>query len=463
MNNTQFRRLLFTDSDPPPTPAPDASATPTLGSKKSSLVPMTPRPGVTRRPAPFTSTSGPPAKKFRALAAPRGVKMAAGYTDRARARAGGAAATEDDGGAADAKAARIAALEAQVLEGGLSREALAALREEIAGGEAASTGLVHGLDRKLLARVRAGEDVLGFGNGTGGDEEGGDLEEELEALGRREVVVKAAPGEARKKGVLAPGAGKKRGRDEILAAVKAARKAKAEAQEAPLRDGRWKRVGDPERAGLRRDRRGREVLVTVDEDGVVKRMVRRGGEGVEGPARPDPKAVVLGAGVVVAERGGKEVEVVEEDADIFEGVGAEYDPLGAAGADDEDDDEDDEEHAVTTTTTTTPAAVTASAPSAPRTYFPPTTTTSDPPSPPTLPALALLRKAAHIDARRSSGGDDGDGDGGEDDDEDGNGHGGDDSDDDANGKAKAARLRARADALARDAERDLVDLDGEGG
>ena len=90
MNNAQFRKLLET-----PRPAPSAnaapSATPALGSRQRSSIPMTPR-SLTSGNNEFARqlaahrASAQPAKKFRSSAAPKGTKFGAGYTDRAAAR-----------------------------------------------------------------------------------------------------------------------------------------------------------------------------------------------------------------------------------------------------------------------------------------------------------------------------------------------------------------------------------------
>src|SRR6266516_3167432 len=107
MNNTQFRSLLLgtnvSGSSPTgqgkkvtATPSQSHSATPMLGSRARSSIPMTPR-----SVAGYSSSNDfarqlaehkrelsgqPPTKKFRSTAAPKGTKLAQGYQDRTSLR-----------------------------------------------------------------------------------------------------------------------------------------------------------------------------------------------------------------------------------------------------------------------------------------------------------------------------------------------------------------------------------------
>lgn len=174
MNNSQFRQLIASNSNQQngsSTPRASAGATPSgaaLGTKKTSFVPMTPRAisgssgndfarQVRERNAGLQPSKQ---KKFKSYT-PKGVKLGAGYTDRAKARAEGEG-NED----AEDKAERVKALEEQMKLGQISREVFEALRDKITGGDAASSHLVKGLDWKLLERVRRGEDVMGTREGT---------------------------------------------------------------------------------------------------------------------------------------------------------------------------------------------------------------------------------------------------------------------------------------------------------
>ena len=365
MNNHQFRRLLVDQSDRKNEGSQrgKVEATPsTLGAKKSSFMPMTPRTvkgGIDvdfARQVRERNAALQPKKKFKAVA-PKGAKYGAGYTDRAKARA---EAEAEDGGDGDDKASRIQALEEQMKLGQIPVETFEALREEITGGDVRSTHLVKGLDRKLLERVRRGEDVLGTGSNAGitdSDEMSPDVDDELDKLGEKDVeAVKRKKVE--KTGTMAPPppvAGVKRSRDEIMVELKAQRRrAAAEAKAAaPVHfdSSRWRKVGEKQMSRIEVDRKGRQVLITVDEDGVVKRKVRKAGPGIQEQEMdvldmPDASKPVLGADAVVPEIR-KSVDVQREegdDDDIFEGVGTEYNPLGNDNEEDEsEEDTSDEE------------------------------------------------------------------------------------------------------------------------
>ena len=295
------------------------------------------------------------AKKFKSYA-PKGVKLGAGYTDRAKARADG----EGNGDAED-KAERVKALEDQMKLGQISREVFEALRDKIIGDDAASSHLVKGLDRKLLERVRRGEDVMGTGEGTVHAEEPdlaetADVDDELEKLGEMEVEALKKEKVA-KKGIMAPPppvAGKKRSRDEIMAELKAQRQAAAEARNAaePQLGDRWQKVTDKKKPKIEIDSKGREVITTVDEHGVVKKRVRKvqiaqTDEASAAMGAPDANKTVLGADVSIPQPVKSEdaapgpVDDDDDDDDIFEGAGTDYNPLGNMPDDDSDDDSDE--------------------------------------------------------------------------------------------------------------------------
>jgi hypothetical protein len=228
------------------------------------------------------------------------------------------------------------------------------LRDEILGGDVESTHLVKGLDWKLLERVKRGEDVLNGdknkregGDGDGEEEREGedvDLDEEFEKLEDREVKV-VEKEKAVKKGEMAPPGlipGKKRNRDQILAELKAARKAAQEAK-GPSLGAKFKKVGERRaESRIERDGKGREVLITVDENGNEKRKVRKVQTEPEskkdnGLLMPDKDAKPLGMEVPEIPK----VDEEEEDMDIFADAGDDYDPLADLGI--EDDDSDAEE------------------------------------------------------------------------------------------------------------------------
>lgn len=337
MNNSQFRNLLF-DKDKPQdngTPKPTSGTkSSSLGSKKAGFMPMTTRTvkgGIDvdfARQVRERNAALQPTKKHK-TAVPKGVKYGSAYTDRAKARAEAEAE-----GAEDDKESRVKALEEQMRLGQISEEMFEALRDKIIGGDVGSTHLVKGLDRKLLERVRRGEDVLGTGEGAQSSEPAPDVDDELDKLGEKEVEAVQRE-KVEKRGVMAPPslAGKKRSRDELMAELKAQRKATAEAKAAPLLSGKWKKVGEEQKSRVEIDHKGREVLITVDEDGMVKKKVRKAkpqeaGKNEAAIAMPDLDKAVLGSDVAVPEAAVTAPNDEDEDDDIFEGVGTAYNPLG---------------------------------------------------------------------------------------------------------------------------------------
>ncbi|GIZ48834.1 hypothetical protein CKM354_001188000 [Cercospora kikuchii] len=344
MNNDAFRKLVSSTSarqDDAPKPSKPAA----LGAKRSAFVPMTPRPGKAPSNDDFARqvreqhAQMRPPKKYKS-SAPKGSKFGAGYVDRAKARQ---EASDDQ----DDKAERIKALEEQAKLGTISWETFEALRDQITGGDVSSTHLVKGLDRQLLERVRRGEDVLGLGKKSGEDDAPVDVDDELEKLGEKEIA-SVKKEHAEKKGVKAvePIAGKKRTRDELLAELKAQRKAAAEAKaaSAPKLDGRWKKIGEQSKPKVEIDHKGREVVTVVQEDGTVKKMVKKVASNGTTADMPDISKPVLGADVAVPVQTITEA-AEESDEDIFAGAGTEYDPLGQEDEDEDSDSEDDAEPA----------------------------------------------------------------------------------------------------------------------
>ena len=260
------------------------------------------------------------------------------------------------------KAKRVKALEEMVKLGQMEQSTFEALRDEIVGGEIENVHLVKGLDRKLLERVRRGEDVLSSAAGTSTTMADGlnsneidtppasvDIDEELDKIEEKEIQP-VAKQEKVKQGQMAPPqvAGRKRNRDEILKQLRESRLAAAQsAKQAalPTLGPRFTKLGQrKETSRIEKDERGREVLITIDEHGKVKRKVRKDAKQDEDPQdrgllMPDKDAKPLGMEIATAaDSEGKEEE---ENSDIFEGVGADYDPL--ADIDDDNNDEDDSE------------------------------------------------------------------------------------------------------------------------
>ncbi|PGH06926.1 hypothetical protein AJ79_06399 [Helicocarpus griseus UAMH5409] len=391
MNNEQFRRLLFdnqqkrTDGSSPASKGkspPNARAS-ALGSRMRSSIPMTPR-SVTgvdfaRQLAEHRRESQPPpAKKFRSSAAPKGSKLAQGYQDRTllrRAEPG----YEDDAddwktsaGGGDELENRIRALEEMVKLGQIDQATFEKLRAEIGvGGDVKSTHLIKGLDWKLLQRVKAGEDINNpsRGKSEGGGGEGGeggevDVDKEFDMVVEEKEKEVSAPVEkvekkVKKGNMAAPppqsssDAGRKLTRDEILRQLKASRaggnvqNTSPEPPASTLGE-RFKKIGAKaeKKRWIEKDETGRrrEVLLTTDAEGKTKRKVRwldkpsdqapKNGNGGLLQVDKDAKPLGMEVPAEVLSRANAAANVEEEDDDIFQGVGADYNPLAGIGDDD---------------------------------------------------------------------------------------------------------------------------------
>ena len=284
-------------------------------------------------------------KRFRSSAAPKGTKLRSGYQDRTQLRTSG---KEDD------KATRVKALEDMVKLGQMDLATFEALRDEIVGGEVKDVHLVKGLDYKLLERVRRGEDVLA-GSGTSTQTEGENKEEKRriqpeanvdDELDKIEVkaIQPMIKEHASKKGEMGPplaGRGQKRTRDDILRELKASRLAAAEsakqAHESALGP-RFMKIGEKkERPMIEKDKQGRVILITVGEDGRMKRKVKKVKSDEHGGLlMPDKDVKPLGMQVMPI--ASSTVSEDEDGGDIFEDVGVDYNPLG--DVEDEGDDSD---------------------------------------------------------------------------------------------------------------------------
>ncbi|KAI9803759.1 MAG: hypothetical protein M1825_001639 [Sarcosagium campestre] len=376
MNNSQFRRIVL---DTPvanngSSSGAKSSATPStsaLGSKLRSNIPMTPRSLTAMTPSSFARqmaerdapAGAAPSKRFRSSAAPKGAKLPAGYKDRTLDR-------EAVGSEADDKAARVQALEEAMKLGQMDRETFERVRDEIVGGDVSTTHLVKGLDWKLLQRVRRGDDVL-TDEGTRAAKDTADeaapdvnIDEELDQLEAKVlsgVGEMPAPSQKKKKhGTMAsppPAAGQKRSRDQILADLKASRqeaRLQAQQQQQPALGPRFRKVTDNQGSTgpsprIERDSRGREVLITVGEDGKVKRKVRRADAkkdeaSVSHLLMPEKGSEVLGMDVSALASFDKDVPGDDEEpiGDIFEDAGDDYDPLAGLSADSDDSSSEDE-------------------------------------------------------------------------------------------------------------------------
>jgi hypothetical protein len=283
-----------------------------------------------------------PQKKARA-SAPKGTKLAAGYTDRTKART-----DEED----SEMATRIKSLEESMKLGEIDRATFEQLVQDITGGDVGTTHLVKGLDRKLLERVRRGEDVLG-GEQKEGDEEAEDVPEVEEAF---DELVGAEIGPIMREKVEKKGekmttppavAGVKRSRNDILKELKRQREAAAAAAAAehekkyPSLGAGFRKVhaqGDAHR--IETDDKGREVLIITGPDGKEKRKVKK--QKVEEQPALEVRHDLDDASKPINMHNLPEPRKDDpEDEDIFEGVGSNYNPL--ANLDDEDDESDEEE------------------------------------------------------------------------------------------------------------------------
>lgn len=252
--------------------------------------------------------------------------------------------------------------------GQMERATFEALRDEIVGGHVKDVHLVKGLDYKLLERVRRGEDVLAEAVSSPKPPEVTakspppadnpvDVDDEFEKLEERDFQP-ATKQETAKKGEMAPPplpasvAGKKRTRDDILKELKASRQAaaaKAEESRQPALGSKFHKIGAKQATSrIEIDAKGREILIMVDADGNVKRKVKKvkpkaTPNSTNGLLMPDKDARPLGLDVTVPTLQ-TPTEEQQDDGDIFEGVGADYDPLGGELANDvSSDSEDDEE------------------------------------------------------------------------------------------------------------------------
>jgi hypothetical protein len=235
--------------------------------------------------------------------------------------------------------------------GQIDRETFEKLVLEITDGDIGSTHLVKGLDRKLLERVRKGEDVLG-GDKEEEAEPDDDVEDVFDELAEKKIgpIVRD---KMEKKGEMAPplplSAGVKRSRDAILAQLKAERKAAAEAAAAEhekryptLGEGFRKVTPQGETSRIEVDSKGREVLIVTDADGKEKRKVRK--QKAEEPA-PEIRNDIDNEKKPINMHNlpePKPVEEESEDEDIFVGVGSTYNPLAALEGDEDDSSSDEE-------------------------------------------------------------------------------------------------------------------------
>lgn len=286
-----------------------------------------------------------PQKKVR-NSAPKGTKLAAGYTDRTQQRT-----DEED----NEIVRRIKNLEEAMKLGQIDRDTFENLVQEITGGDVGTTHLVKGLDRKLLERVRRGEDVLGREKTEEADEvEISEVEEAFDELAETDIgpIVREKVEKKGEKSTIQPlpVAGVKRSRNDILKDLKRQRE-EAAAAAATEHERRFPSLGPGfrkinglgEAARIETDEKGREILIVTGANGKEKRKIRK--QRTEQQLAPEIRHDLDDAAKPINMHNLPQPKKEEsDDDDIFEGVGSNYNPL--AVLDDEDDEsEDDEEEA----------------------------------------------------------------------------------------------------------------------
>lgn len=280
-----------------------------------------------------------PQKKVRS-SAPKGTKLAAGYTDRTKTRV-----DEDD----NEIAKRIKNLEESMKLGEIDRETFEKLVQEIAGGDVEKTHMVRGLDRKLLERIRRGEDVSSTNKEQEEEEEAApEVEEAFDELAEADLgsIVREKVEKKGEKIVSPPPvAGVKRSRNDILKELKKQREEAAAAAAAehekryPSLGPGFRKVNAKGDSRIEIDDKGREVLIITGPDGKEKRKVKK--QKVEEQPAPEVRHDLDDATKPINMHNLPQPKEEEsEDDDIFAGVGSNYNPL--ANLEDGDDDSEEE-------------------------------------------------------------------------------------------------------------------------
>lgn len=267
--------------------------------------------------------------------------------------------------------------------GQIDRDMFEKLVLDITGGDVGTTHLVKGLDRKLLERVRRGEDVMAGSQETKTEEKeeqeeqeeiGSDVEDAFDELAEADVgPVTREKAEKKGEKMTAPPppvAGAKRTRADILAELKRQREQAAQAAQEEherrfptLGPGFRKVTPQSERSRIEIDDKGRDVLIITGPDGKEKRKVRK--QKLETQPVPETRHDLDDVTKPINMHNLPEAKKDEEseDEDIFAGVGSNYNPL--ANLDDEDDDDSEEEKEAALDKTTAKPALGAEVVSAP--------------------------------------------------------------------------------------------------
>lgn len=298
----------------------------------------------------------PALKRFRLATAPKGSRLAKGYEDRTSLRR----EHEDE---PTAKEKKLKELEEMVKSEKIDQATFEKLRDSMGvGGDLGSTHLVKGLDRKLLERIRRGEDL----NAVPEKEPEPntvqvDVDEGLDSALDKDLEVAPKPyASTEESGEAADVVPRSVTRDEILRRLKESRSAQTQPLPGPeaALSSKFKKVPAGEKSKKKKfvesdNGRRREVLVVTDKQGGTKRKTRW--------IDPEDAATTLGTAPlgmqVPAEVAAKQKALLEQQAaeeqdddDIFAGVGANYDPLKGIDSDSDGEEaktskEEDEEAA----------------------------------------------------------------------------------------------------------------------
>jgi len=296
------------------------------------------------------SNGQPPAKKFKSSAAPKGTKLAAGYSDRTSARRTGEAneLQRDD------QEKRLKALEEMYKLQQIDEATFEKLKSEIGiGGNLGTTHLVKGLDWTLLEKVRRGEDLNATPSEHDKVDENDmiDVDEELDHALEKDVASKTISSSNESVNVRSeenhtPQATT---RDEILRRLKESRLGRTASNRVlePSLGDKFKKVGSETKSNKKKfieniNGRRREVLVITNKDGSTKRKTRWLDKEENTTLKDSkPLGMEVPAEFLAKQRALLQKEAAEdEDDDIFGGV-AEYDPL--AGLNGESDESDGDE------------------------------------------------------------------------------------------------------------------------
>ena len=354
MDNSAFRSLLNqNDKSSPSARGASASKASTLGSRARPAMPMTPRSVAShniskdfaRQVAEHTrQADGQPAlKKFRSASAPKGTRLAQGYEDRTSLR------REHEDERTD-KEKKLKELEEMVKKEKIDQATFEKLRDQMGvGGDLGSTHLVKGLDRKLLERIRRGDDLNAVPTKEAEPSRlQEDVDMELDSVldkdvaakskEEHEVVENAEKAELNAQSVT---------RDEILRRLKESRGATNESLPAPepFLSERFKKLPPSEKSGKKKfvesvNGRRREVLVITDKKGNTKRKTRWiDPEESATKTQAARLGMEVPAGLAAKHKALLEQEAAaeQEDDDIFAGVGTEYDPLRDIDSESEED------------------------------------------------------------------------------------------------------------------------------